>query len=165
MKTEFNNLLVIQKKVDDVISERNEYKPLPEQIYFAMLVEFFEFINKVGLWKWWKQNHIIERAEVLDEVADIIAFFLSYFNSIGGNLEVFDENIEEVLRQYQEFSIVNITRNIAMSIENGIPQPPEAIMVAALHVAKEELDATWEEIEEAYAKKSGVNVQRQVNNY
>ena len=37
----------------------------------------FEYFNAVGIWKWWKHSHKINREKILDELADCFAFFLS----------------------------------------------------------------------------------------
>ena len=76
MKVYFNDLLVIQRKVDNKIMEGLAEKPTPEMIYFAMLTEFFELANAIGTWKWWKKKHTLDKDKILDELADVNCIFL-----------------------------------------------------------------------------------------
>ncbi|WP_394139575.1 dUTP diphosphatase [Cytobacillus oceanisediminis] len=59
IENDFNNVYYVDKRV------------------FALKVEVAEFANEVGFFKYWKQSHQIDRVKTLEELADVIHFFLS----------------------------------------------------------------------------------------
>jgi dimeric dUTPase (all-alpha-NTP-PPase superfamily) len=71
-------LLETQRKVNEVVGLKLKNSPTQEDYALAMHVEVFEFFNEIGTWKWWKHSHLPKKDRVLDELADVIAFFLSY---------------------------------------------------------------------------------------
>ena len=166
MKVYFNDLLVVQRKVDNKIMEGLSEKPTPEMIYFAMLTEFFELANAIGTWKWWKKNHTLDKDKILDELADVIAFFLSfYIQAEYGELNTLDNGFEAVFNLYKNFGTKGVLSSITGSLAEGIAQPPESILLAAVFITHEALDIEWEDIENAYLKKSQENIDRQNSNY
>ncbi|EKF8758261.1 dUTPase [Staphylococcus pseudintermedius] len=80
---QLQELLQIQKEFDDRIPTKN-----PEDTHKAYVEEFFEWYNTIESFKNWKKNKGKPFEEQLDELADMLAFALSYsLMSIG-----FDEN-------------------------------------------------------------------------
>lgn len=73
-----------QQQLDQVIiehshlteSEFNSVENVDKRV-FALKVEIAEFSNEVGWFKYWKKNHVRSDAKVLEELADVIHFFLS----------------------------------------------------------------------------------------
>ena len=68
LATDFLGLMPIQKGVNKVVNKRlaiNDMDfPEPIEYLLAMQVEFFEFLNELGTWKWWKHSHTINREKV-----------------------------------------------------------------------------------------------------
>lgn len=169
MQTNFKNLYEIQKRVAAKVLEKAKYVPGALDYIVAAHVEVFEFINKIGVWKWWKHSHTLDKAQVLDELADVIAFFVSYINYVSDKnpeyKEVVDSDISAILLALDSFEAENVIRNISYGIEMGQQQPIFALMAECIYLANKYVDATWEEIEDAYLKKSQENIRRQENNY
>ena len=166
MQTNFVELIVVQQAVNIKVLEKASY--VPESVDFALAaqVELFEFINQIGKWKWWKHNHVLDKNKVLDELADVIAFFLSFAISFENYpLEEMDDVISDYVLALEGFPTEYILKNIASSINNGAPQPMTLIMAEAVVLAQQSVGATWEEIEEAYLMKSETNIKRQEENY
>lgn len=74
-------LLSIQKDFADSLP----HKPTLAQYVLALNVEIGELVNKFP-WKWWKQKQVIVKQDILDELADVLAFWLSAYNLIFKNL-------------------------------------------------------------------------------
>ena len=93
MKINLRELVDIQKKVDERIKE-NWNRPVDaEGLILAFNVELFEYFNAIGIWKWWKNNHKIDRFRILDELSDLFAFYISLMNlkiEVGGK-DIVDE--------------------------------------------------------------------------
>lgn len=186
MKINLLELVDIQKEVDEVIKEKLSKPVTNEGLVLAFNVELFEYFNEIGVWKWWKHSHEIKKDRVLDELADLFAFFLSLTNSQNAMREAigeegFSKSIEdEVNRIYEsfkenlrdlkeEFSNQELVRDIILYI--GTDNETEGVFTTerfalAIFIAKLLYeDITWEELADAYREKSRINIERQKNNY
>jgi len=168
METSFKDFVPIQKAVNKVVKERLDEQgikhPGGDEYLLAMQVEFFEFINELQVWKWWKHNKAVNKDEVLDELADVIAFFtclLIEFN-LGASV---DELITEISDSLADHGYDQIIYSAVMGIEQGEEMNFHVLMSIALALAESVTDATWEEIELAYMKKSEINIKRQQEGY
>ena len=166
MKTDFKSLEPIQKEVNEIVNARliENKMALPVQMDYlvAMHVEFFEFINAVGTFKFWKHSHNPDKERVLDELADIIAFYLS-IGEIDNNADAVITETEEELKEYSTISII---RSVSAAIQTGEETANDLILMGiAVEIARREVGANWEEIAEAYKKKSAENIRRQKEGY
>lgn len=166
METKFSELILVQKAVNQKVSEKAKYQPEAVDYALAAQVEMFEFINQIGTWKWWKHNHQVDKVKILDELADVIAFFLSFAISFENYpIREMDAAISDYIFALKDFPTNSILKNIASSINNGSSQPMTLIMAEAVVLAMQSIEATWEEIENAYLSKSETNIKRQETNY
>jgi dimeric dUTPase (all-alpha-NTP-PPase superfamily) len=166
MKVDFKSLEPIQLEVNKVVIERLEKmgKGMPSQMDYltAMHVEFFEFINAVGTFKFWKHSHNLDKERILDELADIMAFFLS-IGKVGDDVDPIIEETEEELKDYSTLAIIH---SVSAAIQTGEETASDVILMGiAVEIARREVNATWEEIVEAYKKKSDENIRRQQEGY
>ena len=192
MEIKLKHLLDLQKKVNDKVLEKMDRDIFVEEFILAFNVEYFEFMNEIGVWKWWKHSHEINRERILDELADLYAFFLSILITSKDNLlkefenkyitlEEFEERdikieeIEEELTRIssevyatkdQPYAIENLMLVIGTDNESDTPVRTVNRFGVAIGIARILFDGiTYEEITEAYEKKSQVNIDRQNENY
>lgn len=173
MKVNFSDLQLIQQKVDNKIMEKVNRDIAPYEILTAMHVEVFEFINAIGSWKWWKHNHKIDREKVLDELADIMAFYIlfwSKYSILASNMNITkaDAIVQEVLESLEGRESNNIIYSISNVLNNGGENGfnPPVLVALCIKLATIAIDGlTWGEIEDAYLAKSNENIQRQERNY
>lgn len=159
------DLLKTQKEVNDEIAKKLETKPTKEQYALAMHVEVFEFFNEIGTWKWWKKGHILKKEKVLDELADVMAFFLSYFLLLNPQEQVrVSLWMDDTYNTYAD-SEYGIMEYVSENITLGEPMPPFLLMTACLALAIKVLNCEWSEIVYAYNQKSKVNIERQQKGY
>lgn len=166
MKTNFKDLQPIQDEVNAVVNarliENNMELPVQMDYLVAMHVEFFEFINAVGTFKFWKHSHNPDKARVLDELADVMAFFLS-IGEISDNVDAVITETETELASYTTLSII---RSVSAAFQSGEEVANDIILMGiAVEIARREVGATWEEIKEAYETKSAENIKRQQEGY
>jgi dimeric dUTPase (all-alpha-NTP-PPase superfamily) len=166
MKTNFKDLQPIQDEVNAVVNarliENNMELPVQMDYLVAMHVEFFEFINAVGTFKFWKHSHNPDKARVLDELADVMAFFLS-IGEINDNVDAVITETETELASYTTLSII---RSVSAAFQSGEEVANDIILMGiAVEIARREVGATWEEIKEAYETKSAENIKRQQEGY
>lgn len=182
MKIKIKDLLDLQKKVNQKIAEKAPDRPTPEQYILAFNVELFEYINAIGLWKWWKHSHKIDRERILDELADCFAFFLSvleleeekksedFIYAIEDELNDFLDGVfkwkEKTYPEDNKGAIVEMITFLGSSNETGEEILTIQRFGIAIFLSMLLFDGiTWEEMTEAFSKKSMVNIQRQENNY
>lgn len=166
MKTNFKELQPIQDEVNAVVNARliENDLDLPDAMSYlvAMHVEFFEFINAVGTFKFWKHSHTHDKERILDELADIMAFFLS----IGKINDDMDAVISETEVELADYDTLAIIRSVSAAIQTGEETANDLILMGiAIEIARREVGATWDEIADAYKKKSAENIARQERGY
>lgn len=180
------SLLATQKEVNKVVGEKIGKAPTVEQYILAYNVELFEFINAVGIWKWWKHNHKVDRAKILDELADCYAFMLSAVLTQPEEIKKDDEvkKPREELLQSIKFFYDQLVQDIPTKREEMIAEAKDAILFIGMSSELEQPinsvrtfasanliaylvleDLTFEEVVAAYNKKSEENINRQKNNY
>lgn len=184
MKVNLKDLLPIQKEVNKIVTERLGRSVTISEFILAFNVELFEYFNAIGTWKWWKQSHVVDKEKVLDELADCFAFFLSAIDlqdqanmlkhgvSIIPSIETRLEEIIESLygedfgetKEERVNSLINIVGTDNEMAESTIDTLGR--LGVAIHLATLLFDGiTWEEITEAYRKKSEENIARQNKGY
>ncbi len=173
----------LQKEVNDVISEKQARQPQVDDYLMAYNCELYEALNEMKVWKWWKHSYELDRENILDEVADCFAFILCYFLVIPEEerhnaIESFSKrffNLREQLKTNQteenltdDDMVVSLIRIIGSASElQGEDHVSTLDSFVLLLIITEYLldDINWDVFEEYYNKKSGVNVDRQKQNY
>lgn len=184
MEIKLQELLPIQKEVNRIVVERAGRNITVTEFILAFNVELFEFMNEIGTWKWWKQSHQVKRERVLDELADCFAFFLSAIdlqnqaNIVKFGIGMVDK-IEEAIQgifdelgsQYDEYESSETVNSLItlMGTDNEFGEEPVSTtgrFAASIYAASRLFEGiTWEEITDAYKKKSAENIKRQQTNY
>lgn len=159
------DLLKTQSEVRDEVMKKLKKAPTKEDHSLAMHVEVFELFNAIGTWKWWKHSHVPNKERILDELADVMAFFLSYMLLLEPQKQAqvalwMDDNFDEFMADD-----VDVIRYVSESITDGQALPPMVLMLASLAATIKTLNCEWTEIIYAYNEKSKVNIERQRNNY
>ena len=172
MEIKLAHLLDLQKEVNEKVLEKMDRDVFVEEFILAFNVEYFEFINEIGVWKWWKHNHEINKERILDELADLYAFFLSILlASKDINIEEFEEELTRISSEVystkdEPYAIENLMIIVGTDNESDTPVRTVNRFGIAIGIARLLFDGiTYEEITEAYEKKSQVNIDRQNENY
>lgn len=180
------SLLATQKEVNNVVAKKLDTKPTLQQYILAYNVELYEFINTIGIWKWWKHSHKVDRARVLDELADCYAFMLSAVltkpEEIKRDEEVVKprEDLLKVIKEIYDYFLENAPE----TQEERIKEAKDGILLLGTSSdLQEKIDSvksfaianyiaflvlenlTFEEVVAAYKQKSEENINRQKNNY
>lgn len=172
MEIKLTHLLDLQKEVNEKVLEKMDRDVFVEEFILAFNVEYFEFLNEIGVWKWWKHSHEINKERVLDELADLYAFFLSILLASKDIIvEEFEEELTRVSSEVystkdEPYAIENLMLVIGTDNESDTPVRTISRFGIAIGIARILFDGiTYEEITEAYEKKSQVNIDRQNENY
>lgn len=182
MEIILSDLIGIQEEVDQKIIEKIKRIPKNEEKVLAFNVELFEFFNAVGVWKWWKHNHELNKERILDELADCFAFYLSLLlniekeenNSRENLMKEIDKELNQIYTLLFEYSnsrekeevINNLIKFVGTDNEAENSTSTTYRFVLAIFIVELLFESiTWKEITEAYRKKSAINIARQNNNY
>jgi len=184
MKIEIQSLMTIQQEVNRKIREKLLKTPEADEMLLAFNTELFEYFNAIGTWKWWKHSHKIDKERILDELADCFAFFLSLVD-IENEVSLLQEKGEVITGVEEEMNEIlgslnkmlretdqdrdDIINDLMVYIGSDNEIEPvltiERFTIAIFIATVLFFDITWEEMTEAYLKKSSVNIQRQEENY
>ncbi len=138
-----------------------------EKIITALSEEFHEWYNAIGFFKIWKK-HKTPVEKQLDELADCLAFALSLLND---NCRVFGEDRWDIVLNRNNEQHIKLMRNeiehgelFSKRVHNTVyKQSVEFSIELILNIAM--IYYSFDELFEAYKKKSLVNIQRQKEGY
>lgn len=141
----------------DMFSTKNIEKKI-----FAFRVELGELANEVGFFKYWKQSHIMDRREVMEEWADCLHFLLSIGLSLG-----FDSYVTSATSSVKPIEHMETASYLFYTM---MTQPLEtstdyATAVSLLITIGHSLGFDDTQLTEAYNRKNEKNIDRQKNGY
>ena len=184
MIAQIKDLIKIQQQVNAKVKEKLTTELTNEQFILAFNIELFEYFNAVGIWKWWKHSHKVDRERILDELADCFAFFLSLVDNQNEytkaeSCEDIVEKIEKEINFYldalakhafetdftKEEILIDLITYVGTDNEAQGIFTTERFSIAIFIATILFEGITWDEIIAAYKLKSDVNIQRQANNY
>ena len=185
-KIDLSPLLKEQFKLDVNIQNNHHitYRETFKERKLALLVELGEFANTTRCFKFWSNKWFDTKERVLDEAADCLHFYLSLYISYldkSFNLEQIERNHLELYgemdeprnfdKKYLTSLFINATKYasnedfindiIANNFNAVYPRNSFECFLSIISG----LGYSWQDLEEAYYKKLGVNYQRQENNY
>lgn len=154
----------LQKEVNSCVdaTEMTQAKLLD-----AFVVEVFEFWNTLETFKWWKKNKNKSRELALEELADAFAFAILldayYFDNESLNIVKEDDYGEISRKEVEEYkNMLEQSEGIFKVITNDCVSGRYATLLILMLA---DIYFTLDELFEAHAKKSQVNIERQKNNY
>ena len=156
-------LFKAQAKLDATIAENHHvtYESTHSRRILALLVEIGEFANTTRCFKYWSNKGMEDKETVLDEYADGMHFFLSLGIDIGtqkNDYEIEKPNRDLVEQIHLVYSYIEDFRNLSND-PNYIKAFQAFLDILPL------IGFSYQEAEEAYFKKLGVNYHRQETNY
>jgi dimeric dUTPase (all-alpha-NTP-PPase superfamily) len=133
--------------------------PMTDKRVFAFKVELAEFANETAWFKYWKQSHIINRENTLEEFADCIHFMVAIGLHRKYNQFVPALEWEQWVERSDDFLYTAIMENGIASSGNW-KRCFEQLLAIGI-----KLGFTLEEIELAYLLKNQKNIERQTQKY
>ncbi len=173
-----NELLTIQEDFANSLHQN----PTSKEVLFAMNIEVSEFLNTLP-WKWWKKNKDVDKEKVLDELADVMAFWLTWNNLHLKNLLF--QNVYSNGEEIYQKEVATMQHMIMYAIEHKDANKNNSIMSVnyadyetmhnvstnayfladLIKLALLYTDADLWEITAAYKNKMQENYDRQKRNY
>ena len=161
----YNKLIELQAIQRDVDSHMEVWKR--SKIVTALSEEFHEWYNAIGFFKIWKKHKTAVEKQ-LDELADCLAFALSLLNDDKKHFEI--DRCKIVLNRNTEQHI-RLMRNeiehgelFSKRVHNTVYKQSVGFSIELiLNIAM--IYYSFDDLFEAYKKKSLVNIQRQTEGY
>lgn len=159
---ELQPLYAIQKNVDHVIAENlgidiHSIENVDKRVH-AFKVEVSEFSNETGWFKYWKQSHKMNRSRTLEELADCMAFLLSV--GISRNYTFVKTLHPFVWKKVPLGTLFRYLDKTDLDSSGKWKAAFEHLISIGL-----KLGFSVAEMEVMYYTKSGINIERQMNNY
>ena len=161
----FNELVKLQIIQHEVDSHMEVWER--EKITTALSEEFHEWYNAIGFFKIWKK-HKTSIEKQLDELADCLAFALSLLNDDEKHFEI--DRCVTVLNRNNDQHILLMRNEIehgelfSKRVHNTVYKQSVGFSIELiLNIAM--IYYSFEDLFEAYKKKSLVNIQRQKEGY
>lgn len=156
----------LQKGLDETIAKnvKEDYDLnshyAEAHIRYAFHTEIHELANEVGFFKFWKNSHVMDRGETLEELVDCIHFLLKL-----GLMKGYDRAIKEaeVFPLWEDVSIEEMFYEIRRNELDSMGRYQMAFM-HLLGIARK-LGYHESEVIHAYKLKNLENFKRQENNY
>lgn len=149
---------VVREKCGMTEAELSSVSMMDNRI-FAFKVEFAEFSNETAWFKYWKQSHKQDKANIIEELADCIHFLLTI--GIHRNYHTFVHSLDwEIWREEPtEFLYLEIMNSPLRSAAQWKTSFEKLIAIGV------QLGFDITQIELAYFMKNNKNVERALNNY
>lgn len=167
----------MQEELDSYILKKHNFKMRKEELLdstvLALLVEIGELANTTSCFKYWSTKGMIEKEIVLDELADVLHFYLSIGNQmrikyldieVESGLSGFDLNKDltfELLVLYYRVGELGNECSVAGIDLEYLYQNIGNSLCKIIDL----LGFTHEEVEQAYLKKHEENYKRQREGY
>lgn len=153
-------MYMTQKKFDERVSKGKTISQ--DKLTLAINVEMHEMINAIGVWKWWKKSATLDKEKILDELADVMAFWLCTLDNIGNDstAEYFTSLFIKDLDKFNPIPVEEL-----QPFNGRINYEFVLNMIRCYKCCQYYLDITPEDLQEAYLKKMNINNERQDNNY
>lgn len=171
-----DKLYKMQEKLDQHIIEKHNIKMSEEELLdntiLALLVEVGELANTTRCFKHWSTKRMMEKEIVLDELADVLHFYLSIGNQIGVRVNDFpliEQGLYEVLKD-EDLKLLDVFTSLyynvsRLNVEIPLDENLYINITQDIYLLTRLLNFTNEEVEQAYLKKHEENYKRQAEGY
>ncbi|MGB9866901.1 MAG: dUTPase [Bacillota bacterium] len=110
-----NHMFKLQEQLNQMIREKWGLD-FPKDVWveknaLALMHEVMELLDETG-YKWWKRKTEVSKERVLDELADVLHFFLSLCLALG-------VEPDEIYQAYVEKNAENFRRQLGLSQKQG----------------------------------------------
>lgn len=166
-KEQIEEIRELQKNLDIRVRENNDI-PMEQDLnlekYIALKTEFFEFVNEIESFKYWKKNK--GKSHILEEACDTLHFIFSL--AIDNNVEIeLDEKFltSESLNNYDVNELIGIIDAMISDamIDCGWENLSGVLNIMLIILGKNGFTAN--DLYNEYIRKNQINHERQANNY
>ena len=158
---EMINIFAKQQKLDKAIEKAHgiKQKDIVNNKIIALLVEIGEFANEIACFKYWKKNKNINNKNVLEEYADGIHFFMSFYVQLGICKNVKPNVLEDLNDMF-----IQLYKTVSLLKDNVSIEQLDKSFSLFLGIGQK-LNFDWKEVESSYLLKNKINFERIKNNY
>lgn len=166
-KEQIKTIWDMQKELDEDIRKNNNISPdtdLSLEKYIALKTEFFELINEIEAFKFWKKNK--GKEHIIEEASDMLHFIFSLAIDADEYIEMQEDLFKDI--NVFDLEINEITGIIDMNISDIVidcSYEKLFLIIAELLILLNLCGFDADDLYNAYINKNKVNHERQKNNY
>ena len=172
-----NNLLLTQAQIEEItklqreldinVRENNDIpmdKDLNLEKYIALKTEFFEFVNEIESFKFWKKNK--GKSSILEEACDTLHFIFSLAIDNNVKIELSEEVVGNIEPEKFELNdLIGIMDANILDIFITRDWGDLFIVLTLLLIMLNKCGFTADDLYNEYIRKNQINHDRQANNY
>ena len=160
-------LFEMQARLDTLICESNGIQIIEHnsEHLLATIVELAEVAQEEQSFKYWKKNKEVDRAKLLEELADVMHFIISRGVQHGIRRISSVETVSESKCGTVAEQMLYIIELLLAQREKESTTTHYPTLFKAFVNLSEMFGFTWEELSDEYVRKNNVNLARQNQNY
>ncbi|MER2154751.1 MAG: dUTP diphosphatase [Solibacillus sp.] len=160
-------LFEMQARLDTLICESNGIQIIEHnsEHLLATIVELAEVAQEEQSFKYWKKNKEVDRAKLLEELADVMHFIISRGVQNGIRRISTVETVAEYQFDTVAEQILYIIELLLSNREKESTTTHYPTLFKAFVNLSEMFGFTWDELSDEYLRKNTVNLARQNQNY
>lgn len=166
-KEQIEKITELQRELDIHVRQNNdipEEQDLNLEKYIALKTEFFEFVNEIESFKYWKKNK--GKSHILEEACDTMHFIFSLAIDNGAKIRLDMDFLKEV--DPEKFELNDLIGIVDANItDTFISKDWESlfIVLTLLLVIINKCGFSADDLYNEYIRKNQINHDRQANNY
>lgn len=166
-KEQIEKITELQRELDIHVRKSNdipEEQDLNLEKYIALKTEFFEFVNEIESFKYWKKNK--GKSHILEEACDTMHFIFSLAIDNGAKIEINEEVLGDI--KPETFDLNDLIGIIDANITDIFIEHAWGdlfIVLTLLLIMINKCGFTADDLYNEYIRKNQINHDRQVNNY
>ncbi|MER2031017.1 MAG: dUTP diphosphatase [Solibacillus sp.] len=160
-------LFEMQARLDALICESNgiQITKHNSEHLLATIVELAEVAQEEQSFKYWKKNKAVDRAKLLEELADVMHFIISRGVQNGIRRISSVETVAEYKANTAAEQILYIIELLLTNRETESITTHYPTLFKAFVNLSEMFEFTWDELSDEYVRKNTVNIARQNQKY
>lgn len=160
-------LFEMQARLDALICESNGIQIIEHnsEHLLATIVELAEVAQEEQSFKYWKKNKAVDRAKLLEELADVMHFIISRGVQNGIRRISSVDTVAEYKGDTVAEQILYIVELLLTDREKESSTTHYPTLFKAFVNLSEMFGFTWDELSDEYVRKNNVNLARQNQNY
>lgn len=166
-KEQIEKITELQTELDIRVRENNDIpqeQDLNLEKYIALKTEFFEFVNEIESFKYWKKNK--GKSHILEEACDATHFIFSLAIDNKAKIEFKDDMFKNFkIEEYEMIDLMGVTDAVISDVYAGQIWEDLSIVLSFILIMINKCGFTADDLYNEYIRKNQINHERQANNY
>ena len=166
-KEQIEKITELQTELDIRVRKNNDIsmeQDLNLEKYIALKTEFFEFVNEIESFKYWKKNK--GKSHILEEACDTMHFIFSLAIDNKAKIELKDNMFKGFkIEEYEMIDLMGVTDAVISDVYAEQNWEDLSIVLSFILIMINKCGFTATDLYKEYVRKNKINHDRQANNY